>query len=221
MDLVVAHPFNAAVKEMRAAEFVDRLCEHLQMRQLWGTRLALGRNREGNADTLRELGVSRGYTVHQLSGLVQWQGEPVSSSRIRHSLRAGEMTEVNGCLGRPYLLRGTVIRGDQRGRTIGFPTANIDHWPEQLLPANGVYATFAWLGDKRYRAATNVGVRPTIADAHLSVEAHLLDFDADIYGAELALEFIQHIRMEQKFAGLPALQAQIERDVTAVRTVLP
>jgi len=220
VDIIVTHPFNESVRQMRAVEFVDALCAHLQLRQLWGGRFSLGRNREGDIPTLQELGRSRGYSVELMTDLTMWNQRPVSSSRIRRSLREGDMADVNGCLGRPYLLRGVVSKGEQRGRTIGFPTANIACWPEQLLPANGVYAAYAWLGDHRFPAATNVGVRPTVNGRQISVEAHLLDFDADIYGRELSLEFMERVRPEQKFDGLPALKTQIEKDVAVVRRLL-
>lgn len=220
IDLVITHPFNHTVRQTRAATFVDELCRHLDMRQLWGGNFALGYQREGDIPFLRKLGEERGYTVHQVETMVLWQGERVSSSRIRRSLLEGDMAEVNGCLGRPYCVSGTVVEGKKLGRTIGFPTANVDFWDEQLLPANGVYATYAWLDEERHLAATNVGVRPTVSGNAVTVEAHLLDFDADIYGRTLRLEFINHIRPEMKFAGLEALKAQIAADVAKVRTLL-
>ena len=220
IDLIITHPFNDDVRHTRAATFVDDLCRYLDMRQLWGGNFALGYKREGDIPTLRKLGETRGYTVQQVEAMVPWQGERVSSSRIRRSLLEGDMAEVNGCLGRPYGVSGIIVAGKRLGHTIGFPTANIDFWEEQLLPANGVYATYAWLGDERHLAATNVGVRPTVNGSAVTVEAHLLDFDADIYGRTLRLEFIDRIRPEMKFAGLDALKTQIAADVAEVRTLL-
>jgi riboflavin kinase/FMN adenylyltransferase len=220
IDLIITHPFNDHVRHTRAVTFVDELCRYLAMRQLWGGNFALGYKREGDIPFLRRLGEERGYTVKQVESMVLWQGQRVSSSRIRRSLVEGDLAEVNGCLGRPYCVTGTIVEGRKLGRTIGFPTANIDFWPEQLLPANGVYATTAWLGDERYLAATNVGVRPTVNGSAVTVEAHLLDFDADIYGRTLRLEFIDRIRPEMKFTGLDPLKAQIGADVAKVRTLL-
>ena len=220
IDLIITHPFNETVQHTRAAEFVADLCHYLDMRQLWGGNFALGYQREGDIPFLRRLGEEKGYTVEQVEAMVFWQGERVSSSRIRHSLLAGDMAEANGCLGRPYGVSGVVVEGQKMGRTIGFPTANIDFWPEQLLPANGVYATYAWLDSTRYFAATNVGIRPTVNGRAVTVEAHLLDFDMDIYGRTLRLEFIERIRPEMKFAGLEALKAQIQVDVDRVRELL-
>ncbi len=220
IDLIITHPFNDEVRKMRAVTFVGELCHYLEMRQLWGGNFALGYQREGDIPTLRQLGQDRGYTVQQVEAMVMFQGERVSSSRIRRSLVEGDLAEVNGCLGRPYCVSGTVIEGQKMGRTIGFPTANVGFWDEQLLPANGVYATYAWLGDERHLAATNVGMRPTVNGSNVTVEAHLLDFDADIYGRTLRLEFIDRIRPEMKFAGLDALKNQIAADVAKVQTLL-
>lgn len=217
VDWVIVHPFNEAVRQTRAADFVEQLCRYLDMRQLWGGEFGLGYNREGNADFLRALGQSKGYTVQTVSEKVTWQGDLVSSSRIRQALQQGDIAQANGCLSRPYRLRGSIIQGDQRGRTLGFPTANLAFWPEQLVPAHGVYATRATVGEKPYWAATNVGTRPTIDGRRLTVEAHLLDFSGNLYDQEIVLEFLHFIRPEQKFDGLDALKAQIAADVAQVR----
>lgn len=220
IDLIIVQEFDDDLRLTRAADFVDRLRHNLDLRELWGGNFSLGYQREGNAAFLSELGRARGFKVHEISSLVQWGGGPVSSSRIRRALADGDIAEVNGCLSRRFAVGGEVVRGDQRGRTIGFPTANLAVWERQLLPANGVYAAYARLGNERLLAATNIGVRPTVADAKLVVEAHLLDFDREIYGQELELEFVARIRDEQKFSGLEALKAQIAEDVEKVRTLL-
>ena len=220
IDLIITHPFNEEVRHTRAAVFVDALCRYLDMRQLWGGDFALGYQREGDVPFLRELGKEKGYTVQLVNEMVTWGGELVSSSRARHSLQAGDIADVNGVLGRPFHLRGVIKQGAQRGRTIGFPTANLAVWEEMLLPAHGVYATVAWVDGQRYVAATNVGVRPTVDGQQLSVEAHLLDFQGDLYEREMRLEFMRRIRPEMKFSGLDALQAQITADVAAVRQLL-
>ncbi len=217
IDLIITHPFDDEVRQIRAAEFVDQLLAALEMRQLWGGNFALGYRREGDVPFLRRQGEEKGFSVVTLDTLVEWNGAPVSSRRIRAELEAGDMDEVNGCLGRLYSVRGPVVKGDQRGRTIGFPTANLALWDELLLPGHGVYATYAWVGGRRLAAATNVGVRPTVDGASLTIEAHLLDFDADIYGEEVRLEFVRRIRPEMKFSGLEALKAQIWADVEEVR----
>ena len=220
VDLVITHPFDETVRQTRAADFVAQLQGHLGMTQLWGGDFALGYKREGDIPFLRRLGAEKGFSVEQAQMMVEVEGELVSSSRIRRHLRAGEVEAARACLSRPYRLHGEVVQGDQRGRTIGFPTANLDFWTEQLLPANGVYATIAWVGDTPYQAATNVGVRPTVAGSRLTVEAHLLDFEAELYGQTITLDFHGRVRPEKKFAGLDELKAQIKTDVAQIRAQL-
>ncbi|MCP5096154.1 MAG: bifunctional riboflavin kinase/FAD synthetase [Chloroflexi bacterium] len=220
IDLIITHPFNETVRQTRAAEFIEQLVQYAGLKQLWGGNFALGYKREGDVPFLRRLGITKGYTVELVDGMVEWNGELVSSSRVRRSLVNGEIEEVNGCLGRPYQLDGTITLGDQRGRTIGFPTANLAIWDELILPANGVYATYATVGQTQHMAATNVGVRPTVNGQKLTVEAHLLDFDGDLYDKPMTLSFITRIRPETKFNGLDALKAQIDADVVNIRKKL-
>lgn len=220
IDLLITHPFDKSVQHTKAADFMAQIMAAMDLRQLWGGNIVLGHNREGDIPFLRRLGESVGFTVETNETLVQWQGEVVSSSRIRRSLNAGDIFDVTGCLGRPYQLVGPVVMGDQRGRTIGFPTANIDIWEKQLLPANGVYATYAAVDNKRFMAATNIGVRPTVDGQSIKVEAHLLDFDGDLYDKRVRLYFIERIRPEKKFSGLDTLKAQIQADTEQVRTIL-
>lgn len=217
IDLIITHPFDDEVRHIRAADFVDQLLATLDMKQLWGGNFALGYQREGDVPFLRRQGELKGFTVETLDEPVLLDGEVIGSRRVRAALEAGNLQEANDCLGRRFCVRGPVVKGDQRGRTIGFPTANLAVWDELMLPANGVYATYLWLGDRRLPAATNVGVRPTVDGLKLTVEAHILDFEDDIYGNDVRLEFIRRIRPEMKFAGLGALKAQIADDVEEVR----
>lgn len=216
IDLIITHPFDDEVRHIRAADFVDQLLSTLDMKQLWGGNFALGYQREGDVPFLRRQGELKGFTVETLAEPVLLDGEMISSRRVRRALEAGDMAEVTGCLGRYFGVRGPVVKGDQRGRTIGFPTANLAVWDELLLPGNGVYATYAWVGQRRHAAATNVGVRPTVDGLKLTVEAHILDFDADIYGERVRLEFVRRIRPEMKFSGLDELKARIAADVAQV-----
>ncbi len=220
IDLAVTLPFTEEIRLTRAADFMAQLRQSLDLRQLWGGNFVLGYKREGTIPFLRQLGPKLGFSVHQVSGMVEWDGRLVSSSRIRAGLQAGDIAEVNGCLGRPYHLTGEVVMGDRRGRTIGFPTANLSVWEEQILPANGVYAAYAWVDGRRYLAATNVGVRPTVNGQTITVEAHLLDFDRELYGRPLKLAFVRRIRPEQKFDDLDRLKAQIQADVQKTRKLL-
>lgn len=219
VELIITHPFDETVRTTRAETFVMQLCHYLEMRQLWGGNFALGYNREGDVPFLRMLGQKLKYEVRLADQMVSWDGGLVSSSRARHSLVSGRMRDVAGCLGRPFHLRGRVVVGDKRGRTLGFPTANLEVWDELLLPGNGVYATRAWVDGQPYGAATNVGIRPTVDGTQLRIEAHLLNFSGDIYGAELRLDFLERVRPELRFDGLDALKAQISQDVAAVRAI--
>ncbi len=220
VDLIITHPFDEQVRQIRAADFVDQLLDTLDTRQIWGGNFAFGYNREGNISFLRKLGQQKGFSVKTIDAMIMWDNALISSSRIRTYLEAGDIQSVNGCLGRLHALSGRVTQGDQRGRTIGFPTANLEPWDELLLPGNGVYAAYAWLEDQRYIAATNVGVRPTVNGRQRTVEAHLLDFDEDLYGQTLRLEFMGRIRSEMKFDGLDALKKQIQSDVNGIRRQL-
>jgi riboflavin kinase/FMN adenylyltransferase len=217
LDLIITLPFTDELRHTRAELFIEKLCQYLGLNQIWGGAFSLGYNREGDLPFLRLLGQQKGYSVLQFEAMVEFEGQLVSSSRVRNGLREGDIEVVSGCLGRPYRLTGKVVPGDGRGRTLGIPTANLSIWEEQLLPATGVYATYTWLDGKRFFSATNVGYRPTVSGHSLNVETHLLDFDDDIYDREVALEFIARIRDEQKFANLDALITQINRDITAIR----
>lgn len=143
----------------------------------------------------------------------------ISSSRIRALVAEGEVAEAASLLGRPYVLRGKVVVGDKRGRSIGFPTANVLPDGDAVVPARGVYAGFVIVGDDKYAACTNVGVAPTFARAESRVEAYLLDFDGDLYGRIVDVGFTRRIREEKKFSGVEELKDQIQRDVEAARLI--
>ena len=141
----------------------------------------------------------------------------ISSSRIRELVSEGNVAEAARLLGRPYALRGEVVVGDMRGRTIGFPTTNVVPDADAVVPARGVYAGFVIVGDEKYAACTNVGVAPTFGRAESRVEAYLLDFDGDLYGRIVDVGFIRRIRGEKKFSGVDELKAQIQHDVEKTR----
>jgi riboflavin kinase/FMN adenylyltransferase len=217
IDLVVAHPFDEDVRTTTATEFVDRLCTYLDLKEFWGGNFGIGYKREGDFSFLQRLGKERGFKVLQLEEFVQWNERPISSSRIRTAIQEGMVEDAAALLGRPYRMCGKVIRGDGRGRTIGIPTANLSLWDEQVMPISGVYASYAWFDGRRYLAAANIGVRPTVNGRSLVVEAHLIDFEGDLYGQELALDFVARIRDERKFPGLDSLVAQIRADIALVQ----
>ncbi len=166
------------------------------------------------------MGEEVGFGVRVVEPL-RWRGEVISSTRIRAALTAGDIEEANGCLGRPYRLSGVVVRGRGLGRQLGIPTANLEPPAGRLIPANGVYAALARTERDGVRpAVVNIGVRPTIAADHLTVEAHLLDFDGDLYDQRLGLDFVAWLRDEETFPSLNALVEQIRRDIAHARQIL-
>jgi riboflavin kinase/FMN adenylyltransferase len=232
LDLIVIQPFTPGLAQTRARGFVDRLTSQVGMEQLWvGPDFAMGYRREGDIPFLRRIGEEHGFSVSVVNRL-KLEGEAITSSRIRQALRNGDVTLAARCLGRPYCLQGPVVVGAQRGRTLGFPTANVEVPAERAVPANGVYAawgmlrsekaanTAEWDGKRQYRAVINIGTRPTFDNGPRTIEAHLLDFDHNIYGERLALDFVSRVRDEKRFDDINALVAQINEDVTLTRELL-
>jgi len=212
--------FTSELALVSAEDFTRMLVEDAGMRVLVvGENFHLGRGREGDVPRLRELGARLGFEVVALPLVSGGDGEvsDISSTRIRRALATGEMREVAELLGRPFALRGPVLHGDERGRTIGFPTLNIGVSADQALPPNGVYVTRAEIDGNTYHGATNIGTQPTFEGTRRRVETHLLDFDGDLYGAVVRIELLQMLRPERKFEGVDALVAQIERDVAQTR----
>ncbi len=222
MDVVITHPFDRAVSEMSARDFMARLKERLGLSHLLiGYDFALGKGREGNAGRLTELGQELGYVVEVVDAVSDESGV-VSSTEIRKLVSLGNVAEAAKLLGRNYALSGSVVHGDGRGRRINIPTANI-HYPEsKLLPANGIYACWGHLGPERYMAATNIGINPTFTPDKrtVNVEAHILDFNRDLYDQEVKLEFVARLRDELKFDSVEALLKQIHADIEKTRAVL-
>ena len=222
VDIVVTHPFNTEVAFLSAWEFMQYLKVHLDMRQLWvGYDFALGRNRGGDVFNLTQIGNELGYHVHPVAPVVV-NDKVVSSSQIRSLLFAGRVSEASAQLGRPYALSGRVVHGDGRGRKINIPTANLDIPTQKAIPANGVYACQAWVGEGRYPAVTNIGIRPTFTPEMKtsSVETHILDLTQDLYDQVVKLEFIKRLREERKFPSTETLVEQIQVDISRAREVL-
>jgi riboflavin kinase/FMN adenylyltransferase len=178
-----------------------------------GENFRFGRDRGGDPALLTELGRSNGFTVEVVKMLGDGGAEgTISSTRIRELLADGDVAKASLLLGRPFILAGPVIHGDARGHSIGFPTANL-HVPERMAtPADGVYAAWAEVDGRRHRAVVNIGVRPTFGVSQRTIEAHLLDFDDNLYGKVLTLGFVQRIREERRFDAIDALVAQITAD---------
>lgn len=222
VDVVITEPFTRDLASVSAYEFMSRLKRHLGLAHLFiGYDFALGKGREGNAARLSEIGRELGFTVEVVPAVGDESGV-ISSTEIRKLVSRGDVAEAALLLGHPYQIGGPVIHGDHRGRTIGFPTANIDYPIQKVLPSNGIYACWAWLGSERFAAAINVGLRPTVHDDQTvpNVEAYLLDFDREIYGQHLKLDFVARLRDELKFPSLDTLIEQMHRDVAQARDIL-
>jgi riboflavin kinase/FMN adenylyltransferase len=215
---LIVLPFNQELARWTAEEFMSRVCQHINLHELWvGPDFRLGHRAHGDIHVLRELGKRLRFSVHPVAPL-EIDGAPVSATRIRELLHAGHVAEVPKLLGRSFVLQGPVVQGDQRGRTIGFPTANIAVGEHHVIPADGVYTCQVKLPNgSEQPAVTNIGVRPTFGTLTRTVEAHLLDWSGDLYGQVVQVAFLQRIRGERKFDGLAALQAQIEQDIIQAR----
>jgi riboflavin kinase / FMN adenylyltransferase len=220
IDLVVVLPFTRELSQLTAQEFLERvLVDRLEATKvIVGTNFRFGHKAAGDVVTLADAGDTHGFAVEAVT-LLELDGSPISSSELRRRIgQDGDLAWANAAIGRPFRLAGQVVRGDQRGRSIGFPTANIEVPSGRLLPATGVYAGIATLdGGLRYAAVTNVGTRPTFDGEGVTVEVHLLDADLDLYDRPLEVSFLHRLRGEQRFDGVDALQAQIGRDAEAAR----
>jgi riboflavin kinase/FMN adenylyltransferase len=222
VDAVIIQRFDRQLANTSARDFVLALTQHLGLsRLLVGHDFTLGKGREGDIPTLSKFGEELGFklVIHQP---VYHAGQVISSSLIRSALSEGNVELARDLLGRPYRVSGEVVPGDGRGRTIGVPTANIIPWSEQLLPGVGVYACQTQVGEIRYPAATNIGVRPTFdgSSTTIHLEAHLLDYQGDLYGQKISLDYHARLRGEQKFSSIQALVAQIQEDIAKTRQLI-
>lgn len=222
VDVVITLPFTRELSTVTAYEFMTRLKRHLGLeRLLIGYDFALGKGREGNATRLTEIGLDLGYRVEVVPALSDESGV-ISSTSIRKLIEVGNVAEAARLLGRSYSLHGPIIHGDGRGRTIHIPTANVAYSQEKMIPARGIYACWAYLGDQRLQAAINIGINPTFTpDKQIpNVEAHLLDVRRELYGENLRLEFVARLRDELKYDTVEALVEQIRKDIKMTRYIL-
>lgn len=222
VDIVITQPFTRELAASTAMEYMTRIKRTLDLKHLLiGYDFALGKGREGNATRLAEIGRELGYSVEVIHAVSDESGV-ISSTEIRKLVGTGNVSEAAKLLGYYYPLGGEVIRGAGRGRTINFPTANIDYPQQKATPSNGIYACWAHLGDEKFMAATNIGFNPTFTPDRQtpSLEAYLLDFDRDIYGQQVKLEFVSRIRNELKFHSVEALIWKIQEDVDKMRELL-
>lgn len=222
LDFAVFLRFTEQLSRYAPERFVEEiLVGRLGVEELViGYDHGFGRGRSGDADTLRELGLQFGFTVDVVPP-VEVGGEAVSSSRIRHAIAEGDLREAGRGLGRPYSLRGLVVRGDGRGRHLGFPTANLGGVvPEKLHPPSGIYAVRGVTRAGIHDGALHLGPRPTFQGAAPSIELHLLDFEGDLYGEEVRVDLIERVRDVLPFASVEALVDQMRDDVARVRGIL-
>ena len=222
VDIVITERFTKELSAVTAFDFMSRLGHHIGLKHLLiGYDFALGKGREGNAPRLMEIGRELGYSVEVVPALSDASGV-ISSTEIRKLVSVGNVSEAAQLMGHPFSLRGPVIRGDGRGKQIGVPTANIAYPREKVVPARGIYAGWANVDDEKYIAAISIGVNPTFTPEKQSssVEAHILDFNQEIYGKKLNIEFISRLRDEFKFDSVEALVEQIWKDVAETRRIL-
>ncbi|MEO0190908.1 MAG: bifunctional riboflavin kinase/FAD synthetase [candidate division WOR-3 bacterium] len=217
IDGVLAINFTREFSRQHPEEFVRHyIVNPLSPREVFvGRNFTFGRDAKGTADTLGELGEKFGFKVTIIES-VMVEDMMVSSSKIRELISSGDVEKANVLLGRSFYIKGIVVRGKQR--RIGYPTANLrTDW--ELLPAKGIYAVYTLLNDERIMGVANIGNAPTFGDNELSIEVHLLDFNEDIYGRELTVEFLKKIREEVKFESVQELKRQIEKDIQVARTL--
>jgi riboflavin kinase/FMN adenylyltransferase len=223
VDAVITQTFDHALADQTAREFMGHLSRKLGLRHLFiGYDTALGRGREGDAARLTEIGKELGYTVRSFPALKDQAGI-ISSTRIRAAVAAGNVAAAASDLGHFYSVSGPVIHGDGRGHSLNLPTANIQIPPGKILPAYGIYACRAWVKEQPYPAATSIGIRPTfyLTDPPApTIEAHLLDFDRNLYGQDVRLEFVEYLRPEEKYSSVQMLMEQIKKDIGQTRLII-
>ena len=220
VELVVPLEFTEELSQVSARQFAELLRGAMRMKGLvLGPDSALGRGREGDLAYMQAEGERLGFWARTVPPL-EINGQPVKSRIIREALVAGDVAGGARLLGRSHTLSGKVVVGDQRGRTLGFPTANLDISAGLLWPGDGIYATWAVIGGRRRPSATSIGVRPTFGLTQRLVEVYVMDFSGDLYGQDMTVEFVEKVRNQETFADIDRLIARIEQDVADSRAVL-
>ncbi len=221
IDFVIPITFDRTLASLTAEEFISLLKDRLRMVSLVvGPDFAMGRNREGTIERLSELGDQMGFTLTVVDGLQDTRGETVRSTTVRTALGEGEVERVAELLGRRFTLAGAVVSGEGRGGRLGIPTANIAPPLGMAVPGDGIYAAYAHLDDHRMKAAVSIGNNPTFGGHDRTIEPFILDFDENLYGRALRLEFVRRLRDQVKFDSVEALLEQIDRDVAETRRIL-
>lgn len=220
IDTLLVVRFDAELREVSAAGWLEMLSGRLQAREMVASsNHAFGRGREGDTAMLQAWAGARGIGVTVVPPVYNG-GAVISSSGIRERLRTGDVRTAAQWLGRWYTVRGLVVAGDGRGRELGVPTANLQVFPQKVVPCPGVYAAYATVAGQAHMAAINIGVRPTFGAGELTVEAHLLDADQDLYGQTVEVAFVSRLRDERRFPDLETLKARMSGDLLAVRDCL-
>jgi riboflavin kinase/FMN adenylyltransferase len=222
VDILITYPFNREIANKSTLQFLSEIHKRLRMKHFQiGYDFAMGKNRKGGFSTLVKIGDELGFSVDRCTPISDEDGV-ISSSRIRFLLGVGQVEKAAALLNRNYQLQGIVEVGDRRGQGLGFPTANISVWGEKMIPTAGVYACWAIVKGEKFFAVTNIGVRPTFERNPVPprVESHLLDFNQDIYGEKIQVEFVMRLRDERKFQSIDALTTQIREDTHRAREIL-
>ena len=222
VDLLVVQPFNEAFAQLTAEEFVSTiLVQHLNVKKvIIGYDHRFGRNRTANINDMRLFGEKYGFAVEEIS--VQEVDEvSVSSTKIREALNKGDVTTAEHYLGTPYSLTGTVVHGLKLGRTLGYPTANIQVTEDyKLIPKDGVYAVYSYIGAQKVYGMMSIGKNPTIEGKGASIEVYFFDFNGDLYDRELTIYFLKYLREERKFSSVALLKKQLQDDETTARKAI-
>ena len=222
VDLLVVQPFNEAFAQLTAEEFVSTiLVQHLNVKKvIIGYDHRFGRNRTANISDMRLFGEKYGFAVEEIS--VQEVDEvSVSSTKIREALNKGDVTTAEHYLGTPYSLTGTVVHGLKLGRTLGYPTANIQVTEDyKLIPKDGVYAVYSYIGERKVYGMMSIGKNPTIEGKGASIEVYFFDFNGDLYDRELTIYFLKYLREERKFSSVALLKKQLQDDETTARKAI-
>lgn len=221
IDTVAVLTFTKQVARMQPQEFMALVLQHFKLAELWvGPDFAMGYRRSGNIPRLTEIGRQMGFSVHTVPSLLL-DDTVVSSTEIRRLLGIGDVAAAGTLLGRSVSLLGKVVRGFERGRDIGFPTANLAIEANLVVPADGVYAVYASVRGQKLAGVANIGIRPTFEDkAGRSIEVHILDFAGDLYGQTVRVEFVERLRGEIKFANVQELAEGIHADIQLAREML-
>ena len=220
IDVVVPITFTRDVANLTARDFVVLLKRHLNMCDMvLGPDFALGKGRKGDPEHLRSIGEELGFRVEVVRP-ARIGSEVISSSAIRQLLAEGDIKRVEQMMGRFFHLEGRVVLGDQRGRTLGFPTANLKVQPEQAMPKDGIYATITHHGEEQWHSVTNIGMRPTFNGVKRLIETFIFDFKGDLYGKKIRVDLVSRLRDEMRFNGPGKLVTQMNKDVEKAKKVL-